>query len=442
MHFFNRFYLLFSIVFSFLVPFISIKTKVVGLSLSETINITSTNVQNAVFQPILPLANNNISFSDILLIIYLAVTAFLFCRFIINILTLLIKIRKSILIQYGDGDAKLVLTNNNLVPHSFLKYIFVDCKDFENGSIEKEILGHELTHVKQKHSIDILLIELFVIFAWINPLLFIYKRAIQLNHEFLADEYVVNSFRDTDNYQLLLLSKATQTINPIFSSPFNYLITKKRIIMMSKKASFRTAIVKQIALIPMIAAIVFLFTTKTIAQDHTKAAVQQVESTQNGVSKELLKEYQDILNKYKRTTKDDKAGYFLNLSQTDKERLETIFFQMSREQQAKQMFVFIPRNSMVLPKIVPTKEQLESFKDPKMYGVWINGEKVNNEVLSSYKNTDFAHVMESKLMKNATNYGKYVYQVDLMTNDGYLDYYNKTTSETGYVLIAPGMVTK
>jgi beta-lactamase regulating signal transducer with metallopeptidase domain len=440
MYWFNRFYLLFAIAFSFIVPLITIKTKVLGLPISESINLPETILQSSLPQKILPSMNDSFSLSNILILIYVTVTAFLFCRFIVNISSIFFKIRNNNSVKYLN--AKLILTKDSQVPHSFLNYVFVHFNDFERGTIDKEILSHELTHVKQRHSLDILFIELLMIFAWINPLLFLYRKAVQLNHEFLADEFVVNKFSDTLTYQLLLVDKATKTNNLILSSPFNYLLTKKRIIMMSKRTSPKVAILKQMALIPMIAATGFLFTSKSVAQDLTKVAQEQISSTQNGVSQELLKEYQDLLDKYKRTTKDGKEGYFLNLNQEDKERLETIFFQMSKEQQTKQKFVFIPRSSMVLPKIVPTKEQLESFKDPKTYGVWIDGVQVSNKDLDRYKNTDFAFMSESKLMKNAINYGKYVSQVDLMTNEGYQTYYSKTISEKGYVLMAQRMVTK
>ena len=309
-------------------------------------------------------------------------------------------------------------------------------KILKQGKIESEILSHELTHVKQKHSIDILFIELLLIFAWINPLLFLYRKAIQLNHEFLADESVVKKFNDAKTYQLLLIDKALQPNRLVLSSQFNYLLTKKRIIMMSKKASFKVAVLKQIALIPVIAAAGFIFTTKVIAQDkETILHQQQIESTQSGVSQELLKEYQEILNTYKKTLENGKEMYSLNIAQSDKERLEKIFLQMSKEQQEKQMVVFVPASSMVLPRIVPSKEQLESFKDPKIYGVWINKQRVSNDVINNYKNTDFANVMVSKLEKNAINYGKHVYQVNLMTNDDYQKYYDETIARKGYTLV-------
>lgn len=425
MHRFNRFFLLFSIAFSFLIPLITIKISPFGFPILDSANMPFNSFQTIVSQqPLLSLNDNN-SLSDIILIVYVAITTFLLCRFIINIFVIFFKIKNNNSVPYFD--ARIVLTKDIRIPYSFMKYVFIHLKDFENGTIEKEILGHELTHVKQKHSLDILFIELLMIFAWINPLLFLYRKAIQLNHEFLADESVVNTFSDTQNYQLLLLNKARQTNKIILSSPFNYLLTKKRIIMMSKKASLKAVILKQIALIPVLAATGFLFTTKIIAQDTGRALPQQqIETTQNGVSQELLKEYQDAINKCKKTLKDGSQSYSFNLIQSDKERLEKIFLQMSKEQQSTQMVVFVPVSSMVLKKVVPTKEQLEAFKDPKMYGVWVNGVRVSNGSLNNYKNTDFAYVSASKLEKNATNYGKHVFQVDLMTNDNFQSYNDQT----------------
>jgi bla regulator protein blaR1 len=430
---FNRGYLLFSIAFSFIIPLISIKVKSSIGQISESFYQTNNIVQNNIPQQPLPYVADSITLTQLLLLVYVAVTTFFFIRFFINVFSIFNKIKHNSSVQYLD--AKFVLTEDNLVPYSFLKYVFIHNEDFAAGKIEGEILSHELTHVKQKHSYDILFIELLLVFVWINPLLFLYRKAIQLNHEFLADESVVKKFNDAKTYQLLLIDKALQPNRLMLSSQFNYLLTKKRIIMMSKKASFKVAILKQIALIPVIIVAGFLFTTKVIAQERQTTLNQpQIESTQIGVSQELLKEYQDILDKYKETLDNGKESYSLNLSQGDKERLEKIFLQMSKEQQEKQMAVFVPASSMLLPRIVPSKEQLESFKDPKIYGVWINGQRVSNDVINNYKNTDFANLMVSKLEKNATNYGKHVYQVNLMTNDDYQKYYDETMARKGNIL--------
>ena len=119
-----------------------------------------------------------------------------------------------------------------------------------------------------------------MIFAWINPLIYLYRKAIQLNHEFLADEFVVNKYKSNENYQYILLEKGRQPKTLLLLNSFSYLQTKKRIIMMSKKTSQRIAILKQIAIIPVIVVIGFHFTTKIFAQDKKTTDQQQATTNQ------------------------------------------------------------------------------------------------------------------------------------------------------------------
>lgn len=435
MHQFNRIYLLTSIAFSFLVPLITINVNLQTPPIIEPLNSTIPDLQGIVTQQKEASAISVIPWTKLLFGIYLMVSAILLIRFIINIFALFNKIRNNKLVPYQN--AKLVLLNDKLVPHSFLNYIFMGLDDYENGRVEEEILGHELTHANQKHSVDILLIELLVIFVWINPVLFLYKRAIQLNHEFLADELVINKFSDTRSYQLLLLEKASRPKNLLLSSPFNYIQIKKRLIMMSKKSPATTIAIKQIALLPVLAALIFLFSTKNFAQENVKEKQTQnqaVESTKDGVSQDLLKEYEDVIRQLSKSLNG--IEYFsLNLDPSAKEKLEKIFFQMNDEQKAESQYIFVPRNSMFLPRKEISKEKFESFKDPDMYGVWINGKRVKNKDLNNYSHRDFSWFFESKLAKNAKNYGKHVYQLDLKTNENYQAYYDNIKSLEGNALV-------
>jgi hypothetical protein len=102
----------------------------------------------------------------------------------------------------------LVLIEEKIAPFSFWNYIFLNKSIYQTKGIESDILLHELTHVKQKHTWDILFVELFLIVFWWNPILYLYKKAIQLNHEFLADREVL-AHTQVPTYQQLLLQNAT-----------------------------------------------------------------------------------------------------------------------------------------------------------------------------------------------------------------------------------------
>lgn len=439
---FNRFYLLLSILFSIVIPFITINIKSVLNPIEDPIFFAENSIQNlhiqSTVQPTTGINLANIIFWGF----YLSISFFFLYRYLRNIFVVFFKIRSNKSLSYLN--AKLVLTHDKQYPFSFLKYIFVNSDKFEKGKIEDEILSHELTHVNQKHSFDILFIELLLIFAWINPILFFYKRAIQLNHEFLADESVISFSGKTREYQYLLINKSDNNFKPVLSSTFNLVPIKKRIIMMNKNGSPRIAMFKKIALIPVVLIIGFLLTFNIVAQNvESKTEQQQFESEKEGVSQKLLDEYQAIIDGHKKLQKNGKYTTHLNgFTKVEQEKMELIFDQMSKEQKLNQKFGFIPLNTMYLKRVVPKEEQIKSFKDSKKYGVWINEKRVNNEILNNYKNTDFSQLFVSRLEKNAKNYGKHYYQVDLMTNEYYGNYKNEVTAREGKTLVPIGMYKK
>ena len=152
----------------------------------------------------------------------------------------------------------LVLVKQNILPHTFLNYIFVNKQEHKNQVIEDELYTHELAHVHQHHTLDVLFIELLKTVFWFNPLVYVYKKAIQLNHEFLADETVVNAAYNVITYQQLLLQKATTGHTFALASNLNFAITKKRLLMMTKTTPRLLATVKQLAIVPLLAGLVLV----------------------------------------------------------------------------------------------------------------------------------------------------------------------------------------
>jgi hypothetical protein len=171
--------------------------------------------------------------------------------------------------------------------------LFLNKKEYENGNIEIEILIHENAHIQQKHSYDILLMEILQTVFWFNPVLFFYKKAIQLNHEFLADEAVINSSQNISSYQYLLINKANKNKTSNLTSQFNYSITKKRLIMMTKTKSVRNSLCRQIAIIPVVALSIFAFSIKLIAQERGSTDLKEfkitIENTNNGIKMQSTK---------------------------------------------------------------------------------------------------------------------------------------------------------
>jgi translation elongation factor P/translation initiation factor 5A len=361
-------------------------------------------------------------------------------RLVKNLYSFWVSIRKN---QVKNTDQlQLVLLSRKTTPYSFGSYVFVNQGEYENGKIEPEILVHEQAHIQQRHSLDIVFVELLLVFAWWNPALWLYRRAIMLNHEFLADDWVIKTSKNVEVYQHLLLQRITHNKNLMLASPFNYLITKKRFKMMSRMTSLSRAYALQAGTAVLFAVLVPTFGNISFAQTSPPAVVSPASSeavpfTQEGASREQVEEYNQIIDKYlKKGVENGKEWRVLHMpNEIDRARLEVIFKTMSEEQQSAQQFAMNPPLPPLF-RATPTEKEFEAYKNPKVYGVWINEKKVPNTELNKYKASDFSQVFVSRLSGGAlkTIGYKYKYQLDLMTNEHYEKYRAEKLADKRYWL--------
>lgn len=259
---FNRAYLLLSLLFSLIVPlqlfafepFLGDKLNTIQL---EGIMIRTNNV-------IQDKMNIYEIMTFVLILIYVGVALLLTLRFTRNIYVFYRELRSNKM-QLINGE-KVILVEELILPHSFWNTIFISKEEFEKNKIPSELIAHEKAHLNQKHTLDILFIEVLQIIFWFNPIIILYKKAIKLNHEFLADEAVNNQFNSVVNYQNLLLEIASNKTNIALASTINYQITKKRFLMMTKKESPIKVVFKAFSIAVISALLLFVFSTKTAAQ--------------------------------------------------------------------------------------------------------------------------------------------------------------------------------
>ena len=175
----NRFYLMFSLIFALIAPLYKIQ---VPITAQET-NISPELLAFLMKNPELLEAQNGFNFGDILNIIYIAIGLLLLARFVYNLYELMFKIKTEDKIE--DKNITYILDHDSEQPYSFWNYIFIPKKQI--NQLHQNLIDHEKAHCIQKHSFDIVLIEVFQILFWFNPFLYFYKKSIKLNHEFLAD---------------------------------------------------------------------------------------------------------------------------------------------------------------------------------------------------------------------------------------------------------------
>lgn len=259
---FNRAYLLGSLIFSFIIPLQLFTFKPLfesglnAIQLDEIVIRTSQAPLNESF-----IMQNIFYF---LIRIYAFVLLVLGLRFVLNLISFFMKLnRKETRLING---AKIVLTDEVVLPHSFWNAIFVNKTDFEMGKVPSELIAHEKAHLEQKHTWDILFAEALRVVFWINPIIPYFIKAIKLNHEFLADEAVNNQFGEVSNYQNLLLEFASNKQTVPLASNINYQITKKRLVMMTKKESTLKIVFKVFVVGIICSLLLFAFSSEATAQ--------------------------------------------------------------------------------------------------------------------------------------------------------------------------------
>lgn len=260
----NRYFLLISVVFSVIWPAISFDIGYTPV-LNKGINQVSIQTNNSLVYGMQ--SNKSFTFCDLLNVIRLGLfsgIAFMFLRFVLNICRLYLMIHKSE--KTYSSNIVFVMLNKEIIPYNFMKFIFVNKEDYENDWISHHLIEHEMAHCTQKHSIDNLIMEVIKIFLWFNPFVWIYHKAIQLNHEFLADAHVNETNSNINEYQILLYNTAVKHPCLALTSNFNQSFLKKRVQMMAVPKLNKSQWKRRLSILPvlLITLVLFAFNEKNI----------------------------------------------------------------------------------------------------------------------------------------------------------------------------------
>ena len=209
MHRLKRTYLLGTLLFSLVIPVVLLPVPAGWLMVAGSTQLSDNQLSNSIEKGKLSSATSsltrqkaNVSAIDngpaanvpdlpnYWLWLYAAGTLLMATRFGRNLFVLLRQVWANP--TEPHHGATLVKMPANGLPYTFLNYLFVPAATYNRGEIENELVTHELAHIRQRHSLDVLLIEMVLCVGWFNPLLFWLKRAMQRNHEFLADQAVAS----------------------------------------------------------------------------------------------------------------------------------------------------------------------------------------------------------------------------------------------------------
>ncbi len=234
----NRVYLVCSLIFSLILPTFKITSPLIMARASASMPLISSSAA-----PI-----KTWDFGEILLFLYvIGVGVFLF-RFIFHMIKLYFVVKK--FRTKRINGINIVSVDKDFSPFSFLNFIFINDKKLSEHNMRR-IIAHEIIHIKQYHTFDILLLELITVLQWFNPFVWPYKKSLQETHEFLADYGVIAQGFSTAKYQLLMFEQHVGVKLFEFANNFKQSQIKRRITMMSKIKSRGPAKLKLLLIVPL-----------------------------------------------------------------------------------------------------------------------------------------------------------------------------------------------
>jgi len=415
---FNRFALLLLLPLAALAPLLSIPIEIA--STAQPIFLEQTFIPNSQIEILETISTvNETSPINWIFLAYLTIATALFISKSLSIFTLL-KWRNQ-----GEkltlGDTTILISEKAKTPFSFLNTIFLNRNDYEKETELGVIVSHEMAHISQKHYLDLFFIELFSIIFWFNPICLFIKYQAQINHEFLADQAILERNYDVNQYKKTLFEFSTSHLIPL-TSPIVSSTLKLRMTMLNKIQNNRT---KNLSLLAscLIGILTWgAFTVELQAQE-VKATPATLVSQDIPSSDQLSKVAQELdaliesAIKIKINAQGEEIRQFWN-----REGLQLQIYNLYQQlpdsektgdrKRYGEMMTFLSKTP---EKKTVSEDQLKDWQDAKEYGVWVDGKRVENSVLSRANPEDYAYYSISKLEKNATNYGKHTYQLNIMT---------------------------
>tara|TARA_R100000306_G_scaffold56981_1_gene55004 strand:+ start:6 stop:1739 length:1734 start_codon:yes stop_codon:yes gene_type:complete len=277
----NRLFLASGFLFSFILPFVQF-TKTVTVSIPKTY---LANYSEEI-SPQLAIASQQIDWWYVVGILYFFIVGVLFIRFLKQLFSLLLLIKKHPAI--AKNSFKYITIDETILPFSFFNYIVY------NPSLHSEeelsmILNHEKVHAYQWHSVDILMANVISLFQWANPIAWLYKKSIEENLEYIADYETASMVSSKRDYQIALVKASSTFKVPALATNFYQSFTKKRIVMLNKSNSKKVNTLKPLTILPLLAIFLWGFNVNEkihYLETEQPSVVNSIQTNEKDISEE------------------------------------------------------------------------------------------------------------------------------------------------------------
>jgi TonB family protein len=263
----NRFFILSSVLLSIAIPLIDIPLQEQAIFYAPVFVLQDVTVAAKPAEYRFPV-------EEYVLYAYVAVCMFLLLRLIWQTGKLLYFSRKNR--SSKTGTYQLILTEGKLPTFSFFRLLFWDNSQPFTEEQKLQVLRHELAHIRQWHSLDIIFLELVKIFFWFHPAVYLFKQDLQQTHEYLADAEVVQK-HSRETYVQLIVAQVLHTSNLSLVNPFSQFKTKNRILMLHKLNRAKPAFWKIALSLPLIALLVLIYSCDTTNPEELLASKRRAD---------------------------------------------------------------------------------------------------------------------------------------------------------------------
>ncbi|OAQ42329.1 hypothetical protein A5893_04255 [Pedobacter psychrophilus] len=257
----NRFYLVFGIIFSSLYPFINLTDFFYRNQ--DNFATVGKVVKSINKEPIIKPQLFVDFYGIIITVIIIGIITFMLRLFIQ--LYSLYQIHQKTQLDYLN-NLKIRILKDKVSPFSFWRTIYINPSIYSKNDLNT-ILAHEKIHVEQLHTLDILIAELSTVFYWFNPGIWLMKKAIKENIEFITDDKILNSGIDKKEYQYSLLSVNNLKLQTNLVNSFNFSDIKKRISMMNVRKSAKSKIISYVIILPLLLSTCLAFTVSIVNKE-------------------------------------------------------------------------------------------------------------------------------------------------------------------------------
>ena len=282
----NRFYLLASLILGIVIPNLELQildnSGVSTIYYLQTVTVGVENWANTIV--VTPEKSAGVvpwSWSDLMVGLYGLGVLFFGGKLLAGMLAVLKLYQASN--KETCADYQLIKTNKRHLPFSFFNWLFWSQNHLTEPSEQQKILQHELAHIRQWHSIDVLLLELVTVFFWWNPLVWLYKKSIRTIHEYLADAAVLKTTAKKQ-YGHLLIRQSQSGMQVALANNFIHSQLKNRLTMMLKTKSKSTQLAKYLLVFPAMILLIMACSVQSMeAQQETKGTPPALESRKNAL---------------------------------------------------------------------------------------------------------------------------------------------------------------